>query len=90
MTHSKNDLNKFGNLSCYRKVLSVKPIVLFGPIQVIIGVCLKDLEGSFRYPLAREGVTAPGGPVFLAHARQKVSCIVGLTALRLAFFMGYE
>ena len=31
-----------------------------------------------------------GGPAFLAHARQKVSNIVGLTALRLAFFMGYE
>ena len=30
-----------------------------------------------------------GGPVFLAHTKQKVSNIVGLTALRLAFFMGY-
>ena len=29
------------------------------------------------------------GPAFLAHARQRVSNIVGLTALRLAFFMGY-
>ena len=26
-----------------------------------------------------------GGPAFLAHARQRVSNIVGLTALRLAF-----
>ena len=34
MTHSKNYLNKFGNLSGNSKVLSVKPIVLFGPIQV--------------------------------------------------------
>ena len=41
---------------------------------------VKDLKGSFRYPLAREGVYAPGGPVFLAHAMQKVSYIVGLTA----------
>ena len=38
----------------------------------------------------REGVYAPGGPAFLAHTKQKVSNIVGLTALRLAFFMGYE
>ena len=47
---------------------------------------LKDLV---RYPLAREGVYAPGGPAFLAHAMQRVSYIVGLTAIRLAFFMGY-
>ena len=50
----------------------------------------KDLEGSFRYPLVREGVYAPGGPAFLAHFMQKVINIVSLTALRLAFFMGYE
>ena len=37
-----------------------------------------------------EGVYAPGGPVCLAHAMQKVSYIVGLTALQLAFFMGFE
>ena len=48
-----------------------------------------DLEGSFRYPLAREGVYTPGGPAFLAHAKQKVSYIIGLTALQLAFFRGY-
>ena len=54
------------------------------------GVCLKDLEGSFRYPLAREGVNAPGGHALLAHTKQKVSNIVGLKALRLAFFGGYE
>ena len=29
-------------------------------------------------------------PAFLAHTRQKFSIIVGLTVLRLAFFMGYE
>ena len=40
--------------------------------------------------LAREGVCAPAGPAFLPHTKQKVSNIVGLTALRLAFFMGYE
>ena len=38
----------------------------------------------------REGVYAPGGPAFLAYTKQKLSNIVGLTALRLAFFMGYE
>ena len=48
---------------------------------------LKDL---LRYLLGKEGVTAPGGHAFLAHTKQKVSNIVGLTALRLAFFMGYE
>ena len=37
------------------------------------------------YPLAREGVYAPGGPAFLSHTKQKVSNIVGLTALWLAF-----
>ena len=47
-------------------------------------------EGSFRYPLARDGVWGPVGTSFLAHARQKFTYIVGLTALRLAFFMGYE
>ena len=58
--------------------------------HILAGVCFKDLEGSFRYPLARQGVFAPGGPDFLAHTRQRFSNIVGLTALRLAFFMGYE
>ena len=48
---------------------------------------LKDL---FRYPLAKEGVYALGGSVFLAHTRQKVNYIVSLTAPELAFFMGYE
>ena len=47
-------------------------------------------KGSFRYPLDMEGVYAPGGPAFLAHALQKVINIVGLTALRLAFFMVYD
>ena len=47
---------------------------------------LKDL---LRYPLAKEGVYAPSGNDCLAHAMQKVSYIVGLTALRLAFLTGY-
>ena len=42
------------------------------------------------YPLVREGVYGPGGPAFLAHTKQKVSNIVGLTALRLVFLMVYE
>ena len=56
--------------------------------EAFIQKCM--LEGSFRYPLARQGVFATGGPDCLAHTRQKVINIVGLTALRLAFFMGYE
>ena len=47
----------------------------------------KDL---LRHPLDREGVTGPGGDAFLAHAMQIFSIIVGLAALRLAFFVGYE
>ena len=43
-----------------------------------------------RYPLGRDGVYAPGGHDCLANSRQKFSNIVSLTALRLAFFMGYE
>ena len=54
---------------------------------VYLAVCWKDL---LRYPLVREGVTAPGGPVFLAHAMQRVNSIVDLKAIRLAFFMGSE
>ena len=46
----------------------------------------KDL---LRYPLAKEGVYAPGGTVFLAHTKQRVNTIVDLTVLRLAFFTGY-
>ena len=49
-----------------------------------------DFKLVVRYLLGREGVCAPGRPVFLAHTKQKVNNIVGLTALRLAFFMGYE
>ena len=39
--------------------------------------------------MAREGVSAPARPLCLAHAMQRVSNIVGLTAIRLAFLMGY-
>ena len=42
-----------------------------------------DWQGS-------QGVYAPGGHVFLPHAMQRVSYIVGLTAIQLAFFMGYK
>ena len=47
-----------------------------------------DSWNPSRYPLAREGVYAPGGPPFLAHARQRVSNIVGLTALTASIFYG--
>ena len=45
----------------------------------------EDLLGTLR-----EGVYAPVGPDCLAHTRQRFINIVGLTALRLAFYMGYE
>ena len=50
-------------------------------------------EHSFQFfqlfQLAREGVSAPGRPLCLVHAMQRVSNIVGLTAIRLAFLMVY-
>ena len=51
------------------------------------GRILRDL---LRYPLGREGVYGPSVHAFLAHTKQKVSNIVGLTTLQLAFYMGYE
>ena len=59
------------------------PPLCSGPAQIRADKTWKDL---LRYPL---GVYAPGRPAFLAHIKLKVSNIVGLTALRLAFFMGY-
>ena len=51
------------------------------PTQVLV----PDKQISFfktlvRYPLAREGVSAPGRHVWLPHAMQKENYIVGLTA----------
>ena len=61
------------------------------PISLLHSSCsMSTVALSFRYPLAREGVTAPGGHDCLAHTMQKVINIVGLTALRLALFLGYE
>ena len=40
--------------------------------------------------LNNEGIYGPGVHAFLAYTKQKVGNNVGLTALRLAFFMGYE
>ena len=59
-------------------------------IYIVYSIGRYFFKDLLMYPLAREGVYAHGGPVFLAHTRQKVSNIVGLTALRIAFFMGYE
>ena len=42
-----------------------------------ISSIFKDLV---RYPLGREGVTAPGGPTFLPSAKGRVINIVGLSA----------
>ena len=47
-------------------------------------------KGSCEVPSGYGVGLRPGGPVFLADAMQKVGCIVGLTAIRLAFFMGFE
>ena len=58
--------------------------------NLCVEACLNYLEGSFRYPLGKEGVYCPVGYVCIAHARQRVSYIVDLTVVRLAFFMGYE
>ena len=49
----------------------------------------KDLEGSVRYPLAREGVSAPGGCVCLPHTRDRVIIIVDLAVLWAAFLVRY-
>ena len=56
----------------------------------ILWISKRIFKDLLRYPLAMEGVYAPGGPVFLAHTKQKVNNIVGLAALRLALFKGYE
>ena len=40
--------------------------------------CPTFFKDLLRYPLAREGVTAPGGRVCLAHVMQRGSNIVGL------------
>ena len=77
----------FGN-----KLFSTKILVFLAYVQpcLIIYVMLMNYLLNFRYPLAREGVWGPGGTAFLAHARQQFTYIVGLTALRLVLFMGYE
>ena len=72
-----------------RKSINVKPFTN------ILTYIFKFWQFKFHHPykkrlLAREGVYAPGRPVFLVHTMQKVSYIVGLEAIRLAFFMRYE
>ena len=57
--------------------------------MVTLGNILKKISNKLMYPLAREGVYAPGEHVCLAHFMKKFSNIVDLTVLRLAFFMGY-
>ena len=67
-----------------------------GQIDIYINIYIFIVQGDtffkdlLRYLLAREDVYVPGRPTFLAHIKQKVSNIVGLTALQLSFFMGYE
>ena len=45
---------------------------------------MKILKNLLRCPLAREGVTPPGGYACLHNSRQTFRNIVGLTALQLA------
>ena len=71
----------------------VTPVLRWLPMPLVLRCSCppgKDLEGSFRHPLAREGVYALSRPAFLAHALHKVCNIEGLKAPRLAFFMGNE
>ena len=62
----------------------------FRIVQIMAGMgeWVSIFKTLLRYPHGREGVFVPGGLDFLAHARQKSSYIVSLTAPRLAFFMG--
>ena len=62
----------------------------YGMCFIFSDITLSETKCHIYYPLAREGVWGPGGTAFLAHVRQKFHHIVGLTALWLAFFMGYE
>ena len=67
------------------------PILLHLPPEHTHGVQARSIVSVEIQALqAREGVYAPGGPAYLAHTKQNVSNIVGLRALQLAFFMGYE
>ena len=50
----------------------------------------KSIKHFFTILYRQVSALKEGGPAFLAHTKQKVSNIVGLTALRPAFFMGYE
>ena len=70
----------------YVKLLSLIGQTLTFKIVVVHFI----INHSITCTWSREGVYAPGGPAFLAHTKQKVRNIVGLPALRLAFFMGYE
>ena len=46
--------------------------IISSPLHIETDTYFKDL---LRYPLAREGVYAPGGPACLAHAMQKITFI---------------
>ena len=64
----------------YRNVYLL--ILLYGNITLLDKFVCFTFVSLFklvvRYPLVREGVYAPGGNVFLAHAMQRVSYIVDL------------
>ena len=64
--------------------------VLFQLVNIVLSSGRYFFKDLLRYPLAREGVYAPGGPALLAHTKEKVNNIVSLTAPWLAFFMEHE
>ena len=50
----------------------------------------KEINAADYVRVLPERSLHPRGTAFLAHTKQKVSNIVDLSVLRLAFFMGYE
>ena len=86
----------FFKYSCYNIKNNIRAFTLdhlFEPINLF----LRTAAGHNEQPRCQviqtrlvKGFLCPRQAHFLAHAMQKVSYIVGLTALRLAFFKGFE
>ena len=74
---------------CPYNVEHLQYMLIFGFDPLAFSTFLKNLTFVAAF-VQLLGVYTPGRLAFLAHTEQKVSNIVGLTALRLAFFMGYE
>ena len=71
--------------------ISFAPDIYFLLLKLVIlkNTEIKTIKNNLFLDFNRN-VFAPGRPDCLAHTRQRFIDIVGLTALRLAFFMGYE